>query len=263
MEGIPLHWCISNNIGDALNYWLVKKITGKPAYWVPRESNNFKFICIGSILNWADEHCGVWGAGLANQTDTVNSSARIYSVRGPVSAKIAEECGVLLQGPHGDPALLVSKYYNNNRKKFGQCKVGLIPHYADYHALCQYDPEFKIVDNHFKGIKIINVFDPIEKIADEIKKCQVILSSSLHGLILADAYGVPNKQVKISDYVLGDGTKFYDYFLSVDRTWILPTHLSRMVKYSHDEIVKLVKKEYEPIDIKSMQEGLLETCPFI
>lgn len=263
MEGIPLHWCISNNIGDALNYWLIKKITSKNVYWVPRESNNFKFICIGSILNWADKNCGVWGAGLANQTDKVDPEAKIYSVRGPESAAIAIECGCEVPDIYGDPALLVSKYYNNNRKKFGQCKVGLIPHYADYHALCQYDPEFKIVDNHFKGIKIINVFDPIEKIADEIKKCQVILSSSLHGLILADAYGVPNKQVKISDYVLGDGTKFYDYFLSVDRTWILPTHLSRMVKYSHDEIVKLVKKEYEPIDIKSMQEGLLETCPFI
>ncbi len=263
MNTIPLHWCVSNNVGDALNYWLIKKITGRNVCWVPKESPNWKFICVGSILNWADKNCGVWGAGLANQTDLVSEDAKIYSVRGPISEEIAIECGAAVEceGVYGDPALLTSKYYwgNYGRKNY---KVGLIPHYADYHDLEKYDPSFETVENYFEGIKIINVFDPIEKIVDEIKDCEVILSSSLHGLILADSYGVPNKHVKISDYVLGDGTKFNDYFLSVNRTYNVPTHLSRLVWYKHNELVEMVNDEYQSINLEDMQDGLLRTCPF-
>ena len=258
---IPLHWCISNNIGDALNYWLVKKITGKEVYWVPKGSPVGKFICIGSILNWADENCYVWGAGLASQTDKVDPNAKIYSTRGPISAQIARECGATVDSDiYGDPALLVSNYYKG-KKRCKSTKVGLIPHYADYHALSEYDPEFETT-NQLDGIKLINVFKPIDEIVDEIKKCQVILSSSLHGLIIADSYGIPNHQVNVSDFVLGDGTKFYDYFLSVNRSYDLPTHLSRLVKYEHKDIVKYVKDRYEPIDLPKIQKGLLETCPF-
>jgi len=253
-KSIPMNWCISNNIGDSMNYWLANKITGKPVHFVPRESDQRKFICVGSILNWADSCSIVWGAGLANQTDTVNPDASILSTRGPVSTQIAKEHGavVVFKEQYGDPALLASKYYRG-RMGCRNTKVGLIPHYADLHAI-------QSVDHNFK---IINVFDPIEKIVDEIKKCQVILSSSLHGLILADAYGVPNRHIKISDYVLGDGLKFYDYFLSVNRTYTLPVNFCRMVKYSESEIVKKVKDQYEPIDLKERQEAILYACPFV
>lgn len=256
---IPLLWCVSNNMGDALNYWLVNKITNKPVVWVPKESTNYKFVCIGSILNWADGNCGVWGAGLANQTDTVNPGCQLHCVRGPISASIAIESGKWSADtvPLGDPALLVPKYYKG-KKAHQSIKVGIIPHYADFHALN--NP--RSPENSFAGIAIINVFDPIEKIVDEIKKCQVILSSSLHGLILADAYGIPNKQIKITDYVLGDGTKFADYLLSVNRTYRLPTNFCRIRNYDQNTIVRLVKDEYEPINLKDMQEALLTSCPF-
>lgn len=253
-NSIPLHWCISNNIGDALNYCLVKKITDKDVHWVPKDSSNRKFICIGSILNWADKNCEVWGAGLANQTDKVDSEAIIYSTRGPISNQIAKECGavVLFEEQYGDPALLVSKYYKV--KKIGKStNIGLIPHYADLHYIQSID----------HGFKVINVFEPIEKIVNEIKKCKVILSSSLHGLILADAYGIPNSHIKISDYVLGDGLKFYDYFLSVNRTYQLPENFCRVVKYSDCEIIKKVKDQYESINLKAKQEAILSACPFL
>ena len=51
----------------------------------------------------------------------------------------------------------------------------------------------------------------------EIAKCEHILSSSLHGLVVADALGIPNGWIKLSDRVVGDGFKFKDYGTAIKR----------------------------------------------
>lgn len=264
-ETIPLHWCLSNNFGDAMNYWLVKKITKIEPIWVPRESSMRKTICIGSILNWADENCDVWGAGLANQTDEVNPGAKIHLTRGPISDKIATECRAKTTGKWGDPALLVPKFYSKE-KVDKTYDLGIIPHYIDYHQLSYenynkmgqfYDPSW------YKNVKIINVFDPIEKIIDDITSCNAVISSSLHGLILSDAYSVPNKQITITNLIGGDGTKFYDYFLSVNRKYELPTDFNRISKYSVSELSKCINKEYKHIKLEKIQRTIMSECPFV
>jgi pyruvyltransferase len=46
----------------------------------------------------------------------------------------------------------------------------------------------------------------------EIAQCRCILSSSLHGLIAADSFHIPNLHIVFSDRPLGDGYKFDDYY---------------------------------------------------
>jgi len=72
--------------------------------------------------------------------------------------------------------------------------------------------------NERKDIKVINLINKdIELVINDILSCEKTISSSLHGLIVSDAYNIPNKWVKFNDKLCGDDTKFYDYFKSVKR----------------------------------------------
>jgi hypothetical protein len=66
--------------------------------------------------------------------------------------------------------------------------------------------------------RLINVRDPdVLATVRTIASCDFVVSSSLHGLIAADAFGIPNVWVRWSDRVAGGSWKFLDYFRSVGR----------------------------------------------
>ena len=68
-------------------------------------------------------------------------------------------------------------------------------------------------------IKVINLINTnIESVINDILSCEKTISSSLHGLIVSDAYNIPNTWVKFDNNIKGDDTKFHDYFKSVNRS---------------------------------------------
>lgn len=54
----------------------------------------------------------------------------------------------------------------------------------------------------------------------------MILSSSLHGLVVSDAFGIPNQWLEFSDNVVGAGFKFRDYADGIGRTAMTPVKIS-------------------------------------
>lgn len=103
-------------------------------------------------------------------------------------------------------------------------KVGVVLHYANF-------KNYPTLPSQFKLISPLNDW---KQVLDEIASCRAIISSSLHGLICADAYGIPN--VWLEEYpILSDNIKFHDYFLSQGRPLVKLTMLS---KYSPDILYK-------------------------
>jgi len=244
------HWCLSPNFGDQLTPYIIKKISGKSPIWVNKNESCVKYLVVGSILNWECDHAIVWGCGVANKTDTINISD-IRAVRGPLSAYIARTNGINVPEIYGDPALLLPKLYfpKTPSKKY---KVGIIPHYVDLKLVLD-----KI--NH-EDITIINLFNPIEEIIDSIVSCEKVYSSSLHGIIVSHAYNIPCEWVKFSNNILGDNTKFWDYYMSIGET----SYRSPM-NLMEDTINPdfLISNNINYPNLKINLDILWESCPFL
>lgn len=239
---IPLNWCLSNNIGDALNVYLVKKITGHaPIYVQTHRDTHAKYMVCGSILNHADKDTIVWGAGIAKADDVIDPRCDIRAVRGPLTAeRCGRQAGISCK-VYGDPALLMPMFYDPDEPK--RYDVGVVPHYIHQSQVTEAFPP---------DCKFINVFDDVETIVSQIKSCNLILSSSLHGIILAHAYGVPAVWFEGMYPLGGDGTKFYDYFLSVGVK-------ASLHKWGNADVKGELPDEKV---LKQVTDDLWEACPF-
>lgn len=153
-----------------------------------------------------------------------------------------------------DPGLLVSKVYTQNRdKKF---KAGIIPHVMDKAIL----DKTKILLNK-SDYTIIDIEQDVEGLVEKICECKVILSSSLHGLIFSDSYNIPNRQLIISDKLIGGNYKFTDYYSSFDmelpesidlrKTNINETLLSEITRSYTDKSEMIKQKQQDLINIYS------------
>ena len=239
-------WCAGNrNFGDWIGPYIVQQVTGRPTVNVG--SSPGVLITAGSILNWATAGAIVWGSGVANRNDAVDPRADILAVRGPVSRRVALRCGAKCPQVYGDPALLLPRFIP---KPDGiQFDIGIVPHYADYPVISQFF-------SGIEGIEIIDVLRPVPDVVADIASCETILSSSLHGLIIADAYDIPSRWVKFSNSVLGDGTKFQDHFLACGREMQEPHE----VRY--DQPLPPVLPAADTDVIEQLREGLWQSKPF-
>ncbi|MEE1617829.1 polysaccharide pyruvyl transferase family protein [Brachybacterium sp. J153] len=118
----------------------------------------------------------------------------------------------------GDPGLLVADLFARYSGG-GTTQLGVIPHVGFQSDRGILD---RIKEARANGIdvRVLDIgTDDFAGFLDAMRDCRYILSQSLHGLIFADALGIPN--IWWNDRLLnsrGGRFKFYDYFSSVDRT---------------------------------------------
>lgn len=129
--------------------------------------------------------------------------------------------------------------------------MGIIPHYVDKQNLLL--DKFK--DN--KDILIIDVKNPNHfEFIDLLYSCEKIASSSLHGLIVADAYNIPSLWIELSDKVKGNGFKFLDYFESVGRTEKESFILNENTTF------EIIIKQFYEYEIKIDLDKLINSFPY-
>lgn len=242
------------NVGDSMNDNLLLAIAGKRFSVVNHTYKNINndtvLIAIGSILQWATPQTIVWGSGFISAKSVIRAQPlKICAVRGPLSRQRVLDLGYECPEVYGDPALLYPRYYQPSQTK--KYKLGLVAHYIDRH-----DPEFAKLISSGKVLDI-NVKGNVDKVIAQINSCERIASSSLHGLILADAYGIPSTWIKITDRVIGNGFKFRDYFASVGRDTKDPLVIIDGVG------VREVLRSFRPYLIDIDLEKLLVCCPVL
>ena len=246
---LPLSYFDDPNWGDALNPVLVGMLSGLPVKYMPYQHQH-RYMAIGSVLRNANGWAEVWGSGFLWDHERINEAPMaVHAVRGPRSRAILLNQGIDCPEVFGDPALLLPRFFNPQVEK--KYAVGIIPHYIDkgdqWVERQREDPQVRIID--VKG----DTFQFVE----EVRSCEMILSSSLHGLICADAYGVPNIWVEFSDKLFGRGFKFFDYFESIERETQKPVRTNESVTLG------MATRHCSSNKVNINLDPLIAACPFI
>ena len=184
------------NWGDQLNKLLFKILTNEDITYSHAYENiqQQHYIGIGSILEYAEEQSIIWGTGFITKSTIPTKPLKIHAVRGKKTRDVFIKNNIDCPEVYGDPSIVFSLFYKPKINKTH--KIGIIKHHFD--------------KNNYEGY-IINEDPSLNSpycYIDAICNCEKIMSSSLHGLIIADIYGIPSEQIKIGL----DQFKFEDYY---------------------------------------------------
>jgi len=246
---VPVAYCDVPNWGDALNPILVELLSGRKVQHLENLFHD-RYLVIGSILEGANSHAVVWGSGFIGEgSSTIEPPRSVCAVRGPLSRAALIKAGTYCPPVYGDPALLLPWFFNPIVDR--RYEIGILPHYVD-----KDHPWVKQHEND-PHVLIIDVEGGIGSVIRAVKSCNIILSSSLHGLILADSYGIPNAWINLSNLILGGHFKFRDYRLSIG------AGEPHAFNIRMDSSLKEVSLYAEPHELKIDLRKLLLACPFL
>lgn len=239
------------NLGDCLSPIICEYMLSLHSLSLSSSSYDKKtkhLMALGSILGGRGNfNAIVWGSGVSSFS-AVNclwkrkfyQQLDIRAVRGPITFQVLNQCGFKCSDNYGDPAVLMPLIYKpKKRKKQG---IALVLHYlSDWE-------DYSDIDN----LKLIDIkTDNYKSFIDEISSSEKVISSSLHGIILAETYGIPAVFLnKGMDSVL---MKFYDWYYSTGRYNV-------KMATSIDEAIKM-----EPMSLPKLEEmcnDLISSFPY-
>lgn len=217
---VPLSWAGSTtsmdyiNIGDALSPVMVSLLSGLDVLRIPSKSQSLRMGCVGTIGHgFAGGEVYFWGTGSSLWSNPsapreewkpfeIGPDSRfvVTATRGPVSEKILTGGKEGSVGVYGDPVWLLPRFYAPAIPK--KWKLGIIVHLSelsDRATEAHLRPElvrYQIPEGLRDHVHIINTVGPISVGAirdklDEILACERIVSTSLHGMVFAESYGIP------------------------------------------------------------------------
>ncbi len=247
---VPVRWWIkADNFGDLLSPWLIAKMTGREVVFADRKRPHY--VALGSILNRANAQSLVWGSGSFGTEGLPphNGRATYSAVRGPLSRARLLAMGVSCPPVYGDPALLAPAYFAPEVKKTHE--YGIVARWSErrWHE-AEIGPDIKVID--------LGTTD-VEGTIEAMLSCRRIVTGSLHGLVLADAYGIPSAWV-MSRTARGGEYKYFDYFTTVNK-FRNPRNFNTSIPVTAARLRDSFEFDDRPIEFN--YRHLLDACPFL
>lgn len=210
------------NFGDFLSVKLVERMVNCPVR-IYKKKPNFKekkLLAIGSLFFFAADDDIIWGTGINGKTldkaDYNFTTLDVRAIRGPYSRQfLLDNFQIECPEIYGDPALLIPYLFPEfKRQKNPKFDYIVIPHYSEIHLFPRSD-----ADN------IVYATDPWNIVIERILDSKFVISSSLHGVIVAEAYGIPAKLLRVTeteplfkfkDYYAGTGRDHFEFATSIE-----------------------------------------------
>lgn len=240
------------NFGDELGPLIIQSLFGVDVKG--RSVPDADMISIGSLFEVVEKQVSdlkpyIWGTGFIQDGPIYRGrNIRIRAVRGKLTFDRVRHIAPT-RTAIGDPGLLATIAFPslvNVEKKY---RISVVPHYKD-----QDHPEISFAAE--AGIHVIDVLDPPLKVVQEIAESEIVFSSSLHGLVVADSFGVPNYWTPLSTKVEGSGYKFRDYY-SAFSTSPSPLRLDDAIKRAAER-----QEDWKPLPgLADIQEALIRSFP--
>ena len=158
-------------------------------------------LTVGSVLEKAKKGDHVWGTGAWHRRSMMDAwkhaGAIIHGVRGPNTQsslrgtyRNSDGSGSVNAYPIGDPGFLVS--FTNPELGRGVSRRGR----------CFVRHHYDVVTVTPPGVVNIETHQPWETFVRQIASCERVFSSSLHGLIFAESFGVPARWYQPSEGIV-------------------------------------------------------------
>ncbi|CAM9183363.1 unnamed protein product, partial [Ectocarpus fasciculatus] len=214
-------------------------------------------ITVGSLLNWLPGACPctIIGTGLIQDPKVVFNQfpfgLDIRGVRGPLTAAIADVGGEAES--ISDPALLLPRVFpredfeasthgepHNAGAADARHEIGFIIHTVDRESFFAAYPQYRehLIDNHQPMMT---------HFLARLFQYKRVLSSGLHGAVIAHAYGIPVAVFQVTDLIIGGDFKFVDYFQSVGHhSFTTRPRLEDIGNFSVAAIVEFVNNFWQP-----------------
>lgn len=130
--------------------------------------------------------------------------------------------------------------------------MGVVAHYVD-----KEHPSLAALGKDSR-YKLIDPLQTPEKVIAEITSSEFVLSSSLHGLIVADSFGIPNMWMPLSNSITGGDYKYRDYYSSIGKDLISFDH----ERILDDKYVETSLNSYSVIkELGDIQSRLIRSFP--
>lgn len=217
------------NVGDFSSYPIVQHLLDYKAHAAHTEtrvnvtlSSTFEaatpafLSALGSIIDAAGEVPwalkAFWGSGLIGDSKFKFHGVNLfYGVRGPwsrrylalrhgINTPVVKDPGLLL------PAIVPRPHYEESE----MIEIGLFLHEVDYPVFEKTRFATAIDSDH-----VVSNWGHFDKTIAKLLRFKRIISSSLHGVIFAHAYGIPCLSLAFGDKVIGGDFKFVDYYHSI------------------------------------------------
>lgn len=188
----------------------------------------------------------IWGTGILNlkhvaivQEQSVFREYDVRAVRGPLTKRALEAAGYKVPNVFGDPAILIKNIYS--------------PEHIEKKYDCSLIFHFRYA-REVAGINCITTeTKDFKYFVDEIVSSKKIISSSLHGIIFAETYGIPTVML-CENIEQEDVFKYYDWYYSTGRYNV-------KIADSIEEALEMEPMEL-PKNLDLLRKGLIESFPY-
>ncbi len=202
-------------------------------------------VAVGSIARFIKDNSVVVGTGISSHEFPINTKAKYFSVRGPITAEFLKTCGGPSIESFGDPAAIISRVIPLERGATNG-RIALVRH-ASHDRV-----PLALPDNCDELSVLVSHPNNVQRFLSKLIEYDEVITSALHVLIACQSYGIPCSLITfegLEGSISGTGMKYSDYSLGVGLEQLVPVVVERdlrrvpLEKIRKTEIISDSKKD--------------------